>query len=177
LPIKIGNQDVKVKHGSYDGLMTRAGAELALLLLAGFRTFADRGSEALARRGFDDVRPAHDFALRAIAAGADTPSELARRLTVTRQAAAKTIAVLEERRYIERRPDPTDGRRLRLTITERGEELMQAGDAVFAELRADWEAQVGRVRIAEAEEALRALVGDGVISVDSPDWSTRDLDS
>ena len=64
--------------------MTRAGADLALLLLAGFRTFADRGTEALARRGFDDVRPAHDFALRAIAAGADTPSELARRLTVTR---------------------------------------------------------------------------------------------
>ncbi len=157
--------------------MTRSGADLALLLLAGFRTFADRGTDALAHRGFEDVRPTHDFALRAVAAGADTPSELARRLSVTRQAAAKTIATLEERRYIERAPDPRDGRRLRLTITDRGAELMRTGDAVFAELRSQWEEQVGAGRVAEIEDALRALIGDGVLSVDSPDWSTRDLEA
>lgn len=157
--------------------MSRSGADLALLLLAGFRAFADRGTEELAARGFEDVRPAHDFALRAIAAGADTPSELARRLSVTRQAAAKTIATLEERRYVERAPDPRDGRRLRLTITDRGAELMSTGEAVFAELRVQWEDQVGVGRIAEVEEAVRALVGDATISIDSPDWSTAEIES
>lgn len=157
--------------------MTRSGADLALLLLAGFRRFADRGTEELARRGFEDVSPTHDFALRAIAAGADTPSELARRLSVTRQAAAKTIATLEERQYVERMADPRDGRRLRLTITTRGTDLMRTGEAVFADLRSQWERQVGTTRIAEFEDALRTLVGDDALSVDSPDWSTRDLES
>jgi DNA-binding MarR family transcriptional regulator len=157
--------------------MTRSGADLALLLLSGFRAFADRGTDELAVRGFEDVRPTHDFALRAIAAGADTPSELARRLSVTRQAAAKTIATLEERRYVERAPDPRDGRRLRLSITDRGADLMSTGEEVFAELRVRWEEQVGAERIAEVEEALRALVGDTTFSVDSPDWSTTELEA
>ena len=50
-----------------------------------------------AERGHEDVRPVHDFAMRAIAAGADNASELGRRLSVSKQAAAKTVAVLEER--------------------------------------------------------------------------------
>lgn len=109
----VGNQVVIVKGclgPSYADRMSRSGADLALLLLAGFRTLADRAAAELAERGYEDVRPVHDFALHSILSGADSASELARRMSVTRQAAAKTIATLEERGYVERRSDPADGR-------------------------------------------------------------------
>ena len=91
--------------------MSRSGADLALLLLGGFRSLVDAATAELAVRGYEDVRPVHDFAMRAIAAGADNASELGRRLSVSKQAAAKTIAVLQERGYVAREADPLDARR------------------------------------------------------------------
>ena len=61
--------------------MSRSGADLALLLLGGFRSLVDGATAELARRGYEDVRPVHDFAMRAIAAGAGNASELGRRLS------------------------------------------------------------------------------------------------
>jgi hypothetical protein len=58
--------------------MSRSGADLALLLLGGFRSLVDAAIAELALRGYEDVRPVHDFAMRAIAAGADNASELGR---------------------------------------------------------------------------------------------------
>ncbi|SEO29418.1 MarR family winged helix-turn-helix transcriptional regulator [Actinacidiphila rubida] len=153
--------------------MSRSGADLALLLLAGFRTLADRATAELADRGFEDVRPVHDFALRSILSGADSTSELARRLSVTRQAAAKTIAALEERRYVARQPDSDDRRRTRLRVTEHGLALLRQGEAVFDELREQWEKQSGKASVSTLEETLRSLVGDSAIRLDSPGWIAR----
>ena len=47
--------------------MSRSGADLALLLLGGFRTLVDGAMVELAARGYDDFRPTHEFAMRAIA--------------------------------------------------------------------------------------------------------------
>lgn len=156
--------------------MSRSGADLALLLLAGFRTLADRATTELAGRGYEDVRTVHDFALHSILSGADSVSELARRMSVTRQAAAKTIAVLEERDYVARQPDPADRRRTRLRVTERGLALLGQGEAIFDELREQWEEQVGTEALSVLEEALRSLVGDHAIRLDSPGWLARDPD-
>ncbi|MFG3138891.1 MarR family winged helix-turn-helix transcriptional regulator [Streptomyces sp. NPDC048211] len=156
--------------------MSRSGADLALLLLAGFRTLADRATAELSERGYEDVRSVHDFALHSILSGADSVSELARRMSVTRQAAAKTVATLEERTYVARRPDPADGRRTRLHVTERGLALLRQGEAIFDEMRGQWEEQVGAASLATVEEALRSLVGDRVIRLDSPGWIARGPD-
>src|ERR1700693_3013024 len=94
--------------------MSRSGADLALLLLGGFRSLVDGAIVELARRGYEDVRPVHDFAMRAIAAGAGNASDLGRRLSVSKQAAANTIAVLQERGYVESDAPPLDARRKRL---------------------------------------------------------------
>src|SRR4029078_10563590 len=91
---------VIVKRSAYPAGMSRSGAELALLLLAGFRTLVEHAQRELTDRGYPDHRPVHDFAMRAIASGADTAAELSRRLQVSRQAAAKNVAVLETRGYL-----------------------------------------------------------------------------
>jgi DNA-binding MarR family transcriptional regulator len=157
--------------------MSRSGADLALLLLGGFRILADRATAELAARGYEDVRPVHDFALQAILSGADSASELGRRMSVTKQAAAKTIAVLEDRNYVAREPDATDGRRIRLHVTEHGLAMLREGEAIFDELREEWEKQVGAGPLSAVEETLRHLVGNSAVRLDAPGWIAGDLQS
>lgn len=155
--------------------MTRSGADLALLLLASFRSLVDAATLELAARGYEDVRPVHDFAMRAIAAGSDNASELGRRMSVSKQAAAKTIAMLEERGYVARDADPDDARRKRLRVTDLGFEVMREGEAIFDELREKWEQQIGSAELERFERHLAALVGASPVRFDTPGWMIRDL--
>ena len=156
--------------------MSSSGADLALLLLGGFRVLVDDAVEELAERGYEDVRPVHDFAMRAIAAGADNASELGRRLSVSKQAAAKTVAVLEERGYVERGADPLDARRKRLQVTALGFEVMRVGEAVFDELRDKWKRKIGAKQLDRLESDLATLVGASPVRVDTPGWIAQSLD-
>jgi DNA-binding MarR family transcriptional regulator len=144
-------------------------------MLGGFRLLADRATAELAERGYEDVRPVHDFALRAIFAGADSASELGRRMAVSKQAAAKTIAVLEQRGFVARDPDPADRRRMRLRVTDRGKAMLDEGEAIFDRLREELERQVGKAPLAAFEKTLNQIVGEGAIRLDSPGWIARDL--
>lgn len=154
--------------------MSRSGADLALLLLGGFRLLVDSATAELADRGFEDFKPVHEFALRAIVAGAESASELGRRTGVSKQAAAKTIAVLVDRGYVAIAPDPDDARRKRLTVTPRGIDVMRQGEEILASVRAQWEKQIGRTELATLEAYLTALVGDAAIRVESPGWVAAD---
>ena len=157
--------------------MDRSGANLALLLLGGFRSLAQAATEQLAARGFEDFRPAHDFAMRAIAAGAENASELGRRVSVSKQAAAKTVALLEQRGYVGRDLDAQDGRRKRLQLTPRGFEVLRTGEKIFDELRAQWAGEIGMDRLQMVEsvltERLKALP-NGLIE---PGWLAEDGDA
>lgn len=145
--------------------MTRSGADLALLLLSGFRALADQATLELSRLGFEDVRPGHEFALRAIAAGAGNASELGRRLGVTKQAAAKTVTLLEQRGYVARDAAP-DARRKRLAVTARGFEMMRQGEAIFEILRDRWQEAVGPSDLEKLEDILGRLVGADLVRPD-----------
>ena len=81
--------------------------------------------------------------------GPTTPSELAKREQISPQSMGATLAALEARGLVGRRPDPRDGRRVVLSVTQAGravlldkrnaraEQLAQALSAGFtpAELR------------------------------------------
>jgi DNA-binding MarR family transcriptional regulator len=144
------------------------------LLLGGFRVLADRATAELAARGYEDVRPVHDFALQAIRSGADNASELGRRLAVTKQSAAKTIAVLEDRDYVTREPDPAELGGVvgagpdRLRVTDRGLAMMREGEAIFDDLRAQWVNEVGAEAVETLEVTLRRLVGTRSVRLDAP---------
>jgi DNA-binding MarR family transcriptional regulator len=154
--------------------MSRSGADLALLLLGGYRRLVDAATEELAARGYADVRPSHDFAMRAIDAGATTPSDLGRRMAVTKQAALRTVSVLIDRGWVEREPDPDDGRRMRLRVTDTGHAVMSTGEAIFDELRAAWSQELGPDELATLEAQLARLVGDAPVRLDAPGWVARD---
>jgi DNA-binding MarR family transcriptional regulator len=156
--------------------MSRAGADLAMLLLGGFRSLVDAAEAELARRGYEDVRPVHDFAMRAIVAGADNASELGRSLSVSKQAAAKTIAVLQERGFVAVGADPLDARRKRLQVTRRGFAVMREGEAIFDELRDRWARQIGPAKLKTFEKQLSELVGPSPVRLDDTlGWMARGL--
>jgi DNA-binding MarR family transcriptional regulator len=154
--------------------MPRSGPDLALLLLGGFRALVDAAVEELGRRGYNDVRPVHDFAMRAIVAGADNASDLGRRLSVSKQAAAKTIDVLQERGYVERTSDSNDARRKRLQVTKLGFAVLREGEAIFDELRRRWARQIGPAQLKALENNLSKLVGPSPVRLDDmPGWLSR----
>jgi DNA-binding MarR family transcriptional regulator len=134
------------------------GAELALLLLGGFHSMVDEVLPELDRRGHAGVRPVHEFALRAIDGGADTASELGRRLSVSKQAAAKTIAGLQQLGYVDREADPSDARRKRLRVTASGRAMMAIGGELFDDVRDRWAARIGASELEALEAHLRQLV-------------------
>ncbi len=140
--------------------------ELALLLLGGFRTLVDRAHEALAARGHPGVRPSHGFTLQAVGGGA-TASEVAARLGVSKQAATKTLTLLEQQGYVARSPDPTDARRRTVVVTPHGHDLLDASTTAFADVVDAWRAQIG-------DRAVRSL-GDGLRALDLPAATRLDL--
>lgn len=155
--------------------MYGTGANLALLLLGGFQSLADAATVELAKRGHKDYRVIHDSAMRFIAAGADSASELGRRLRVTKQAAAKTISALEERGYVQREVNPGDARRMRVKVTPRGFQVLTLGEKIFNDLRKRWEEEIGATNIQKIEKNLtKLLTGRGLID---PGWLAQDQDS
>jgi DNA-binding MarR family transcriptional regulator len=57
--------------------------------------------------------------------GPTTSSALAREVQITAQAMGATLSSLRERQLVERRPDPDDGRRMLLSVTEAGRQALQ----------------------------------------------------
>ena len=153
--------------------MPGLGPELALALLGGFRNMTDTAIAELARRGFEDVRPVHEFAMSAIVEGAGSASELGRSLGVTKQSAARTIAVLQERGYVAREPDPGDARRKRLAVTPRGLDVLRTGEQIFDDVRQRWREALGAEEFDRFERALTTLVGTRPPRFDTAAWIDR----
>ncbi|OIJ68028.1 MarR family winged helix-turn-helix transcriptional regulator [Streptomyces mangrovisoli] len=57
--------------------------------------------------------------------GPTTSSALAREVQITAQAMGATLNALRARGLVERRPDPDDGRRVVLTVTDAGRQALQ----------------------------------------------------
>jgi|SRR6478735_5565259 len=138
---------------------TSEGVRLALLLLGAFDAMVDEVVAELDRGGHPGVTANLEFALGAIGGGADSAAALGRSLRISRQAAAKTVAALEDLGYVARVDDPADARRKRLRVTPRGEEMTALGAAVFDRLRAQWVSALEPGRADLIEDALVLLAG------------------
>src|SRR3954467_14655420 len=112
---------------------------VAAILRAG-RAAIDELHRRLAQRGHPDVRPAHGYAFQAIGPDGTTAGELGQRLGVTKQAAGQMVDDLIRLDYVERGPDPSDGRRRLVTLTPRGVDCLRASAEIFDELLTEWRA-------------------------------------
>ncbi|MDN6439530.1 MAG: MarR family transcriptional regulator [Corynebacterium nuruki] len=148
--------------------MTRPGPDLALLLLGSYRRLVDAAVVELEARGYKGVRPSLHYALSAVDHGAGSASELGRALSVSKQAAAKTITALADRGWVEVQGDPGDRRRKRILVTDLGHRFMRDGEAVFNDLRREWADRVGQKDFARMEQLLADFVGDRGVRLEAP---------
>ena len=149
----------------------RFGFELPLLLAGAFRAVIDSLHTELASYGHPDARPIHGFALQAVSSNGATVSELGRRLGVSKQAATKTAASLEQLGYVHRLRDPDDARAIRLQRTARGDELLVLSAEIFQRLQRDWAKEIGASRLRELQDDLARLANTSTAKLgDFPGW-------
>jgi DNA-binding MarR family transcriptional regulator len=99
--------------------------ETATRLRVGVGAFRRRSQEALAEG--DLTGPQLTALSRLDRVGPSTTAELARREQITPQAMGTTIAGLEERELVLRRPDSADARRSILSLTPAGRAAIRSG--------------------------------------------------
>lgn len=149
----------------------RADSELPFLLIGAFRSLIDQMHDDLAAKGHAEARPSFGFALQALGPDGTTASELGRRLGVSKQAAAKTVANLERAGYVSRESDPRDGRAVRLCRTARAEELLTLSATFLEHYHDELGGRLGRRRLSELEDVLREIAGPGSASPSGiPGW-------
>jgi DNA-binding MarR family transcriptional regulator len=130
---------------------------LGLLLFIPYRAMENTVLEALARAGFDDISLAQARVFQRIDKDGSRLTDLAAAAQVTKQTVGFLVDQLERAGYVERRPDPRDGRARLVCVAERGAAAVQASMAVVAEVEARWAAHLGATRTAQLREALTAL--------------------
>ncbi|WP_228538814.1 MarR family winged helix-turn-helix transcriptional regulator [Nocardia sp. XZ_19_385] len=136
--------------------MTRSAQDLDLgiLLGLGYQHFVHEMREALAEKGFGDAGPSYGYVFRSLDLRAMNISELADRLTITKQGAAQLVDEMEKRGYVERRPDPGDRRAKLLYLSDKGNNALAAARRFHRDL----ERKLVKAHGAEAVRTLRTLL-------------------
>ena len=83
--------------------------------------------------------------------------DLARAAQVSKQTIGTIVDQLQQAGYVERRPDPIDGRSRLVVITDRGQQLIELTAPVVQRIEAAWESHLGKHRARQLREALTAL--------------------
>jgi len=95
---------------------------LIRLLDAGFDAFSEELARRLAQTPYNDIRATHGCVFGNIEPEGSRLTDLAERAHMTKQTVGEVATELERRGYLERAPDPSDGRAKIIRLTERGRE-------------------------------------------------------
>jgi DNA-binding MarR family transcriptional regulator len=137
-----------------------ARAPMIRLLSLAFDEFSEEVYRRVEGGGFDDIRPGHGCVFGNIGPEGSRLTELAERANMTKQSVGEVTSDLERRGYIERAPDPLDGRAKIIHLTARGLEAQGAGRAIIDELEREWAERYGEERIAALRDALEAVTAE-----------------
>ena len=135
----------------FDRLMI--GATLNLLSQAINRRIV----EALHAQGFADFRPTFHPVFQWCKPEGSRLSELAEMCGVTKSAMTQLVDVLAGLGYVERVPDPRDGRAALIRRTERGWAVNRIASEVVEATQREWSAALGPTDFAQVLAALRHL--------------------
>jgi DNA-binding MarR family transcriptional regulator len=114
----------------------------------------------LERLGYDDYRRSDAAVLRLLWREPLSVGSLGSRLGVSRQAARKLVAALEQRGYARTERAAADARRLNVLLTPRGEAYAMSITAVIETLNSALASRVEPAQLAAADAVLRASIVD-----------------
>ncbi|MDZ5662208.1 MarR family winged helix-turn-helix transcriptional regulator [Nocardioides sp. S-58] len=131
--------------------------ELGVLLFVANRALEQRAFDAVAAAGITDITLAQARIAARIAPDGSRVSDLAEQARVTKQSAASLVEQLERAGYVERVPDPTDGRARLVRLTARLQRVAEVADAEVEDVLSEWADRVGEDRLEQLHEILRDL--------------------
>jgi DNA-binding MarR family transcriptional regulator len=130
---------------------------VGLLMFIASRDVETRVVAAMRRAGIDDITLAQARVAARIGPNGTRLTELAEQAQVTKQTATALVDRLEAAGYVERVPDPSDGRARLVRLTARAETLMPIARAEEQRIEQEWEAHLGARRMRELRDALVRL--------------------
>ncbi len=133
---------------------------LIRLLDVAFDDFSDELAKRVEAAGFTDIRPGHGCVFGTIDPQGSRLTDLAQRANMTKQSVGEATSDLEQRGYVERVPDPDDGRAKIIRLTERGREARAIGRRFIDDIEREWAERYGEERVAALREALEAITAE-----------------
>ena len=133
---------------------------LIRLLDVAFDDFSEELAKRVEAAGYTDLRPSHGCVFGTIDPDGSRLTDLAERAHMTKQSVGEAASDLVRRGYVERVPDPSDGRAKIIRLTARGREAHAIGRGLIDELERDWAERFGEERIAALREALEAITAE-----------------
>jgi len=133
-------------------------APMIRLLMVACDQFSEELSRRVADVGYADIRPGHGCVFGNIdPQDGSRLTELADRALMTKQSVGEVTSDLEQRGYVERVPDPADGRAKIIRLTARGREAQAIGRGLIEDIERDWAERVGTEHVAALRETLEAI--------------------
>jgi DNA-binding MarR family transcriptional regulator len=119
------------------------------------RVMVDELVTRLHAAGYHDITAAHQAVLENIDRDGSRLTTLAARSGMTHQSMGELVHALERAGYLERLPDPADGRARIIRLTERGQALVRQALHDIREIEAAWQDQL---QAAGHDIELRTLI-------------------
>ncbi|MEM6927157.1 MAG: MarR family winged helix-turn-helix transcriptional regulator [Myxococcota bacterium] len=140
------------------------------------RLLTELGLRRKAPREGPHPRPSHMALYPHIELAGTRPSVLAERLGITPQAVAQLVADLETMGFVERVPDPADGRARLVRFTDLGQQDILDGFIAFERVEAEIAARLDEGELATLRDLVLRLeaIADELIRDPDPDPSARD---
>jgi len=129
----------------------------SLLMFIASRAAADRVFRALHEAGFDDITIAQSRLMMGLDPDGTRLSVLAERAQIAKQTATALVDKLERAGYVERVPDPSDGRARLVRLTARAEAALPLARAEEERIEAEWREHLGPELMGQLRQALTAL--------------------
>jgi DNA-binding MarR family transcriptional regulator len=130
------------------------------LLDVGLGAFSEELTRRVSETRFSDIRITHGCVFGNIDSEGTRLTDLAERAFMTKQSVGEVVSDLEQRGYVERVPDPSDGRAKIIRLTDRGQEAMAVGRELIAEIEQEWAERYGAERVAALRDALEAITAE-----------------
>src|SRR5262245_11376644 len=154
-------ESTRRRHGAEEiesslPIFARRNIGVLLQLLA--RDFERRARATLQSRGHTELLPSHQVVFASLGRSGARLTALAQQAGMTKQAMGQIVDDLEQLGYVERVPDPVDGRAKIVRFTAAGLDFVCDAAEVLDEIWNEYATRLGASRLEQVQDALHELL-------------------